>query len=49
VHERGHGQMPNSQDLKDRCNETFETVTAERNAFIVRHQDILLRALAMAA
>jgi anaerobic magnesium-protoporphyrin IX monomethyl ester cyclase len=49
VHEHGHGQMPNSQELKERCNETFKTVTAERNDFIARHQDVLLRALAVAA
>jgi hypothetical protein len=41
--------MPDSQELKDHCNETFETVTAQRNDFIARHQDVLLRALAVAA
>ena len=49
VHEHGHGEMPNPEDLKARCNETFETVTAQRNDFIARHQDMLLRALAVAA
>ena len=49
VHRQGHGQTPDPQLLKARCDETLETVTAGRNEFIARHQDILLRALAVAA
>ena len=49
AHRQGHRQTPDPQLLKARCDETLETVTAERNEFIARHQDILLRELAVAA
>jgi radical SAM superfamily enzyme YgiQ (UPF0313 family) len=49
VHRRGHGHGPDAEMLMARCDDTRATVTAERNAFIARHQDILLRALAEAA
>ncbi len=49
IHRHGHGEEPDQQILKARCDETLRTVTEERNAFITRHQDILLRALAEVA
>jgi hypothetical protein len=43
------GAVLNVNELRAGCEETRETVTAERNAFVTRHQHILLRALAAAA
>jgi radical SAM superfamily enzyme YgiQ (UPF0313 family) len=49
VHRSGYGPEPDVQTLTARCEATLETVTAERNDFIARHQEVLLKALAVAA
>ncbi|HEX7758749.1 MAG TPA: radical SAM protein [Caulobacteraceae bacterium] len=45
VFEHGLGQTPSAQDLRQRCAETLESLLEVRNAFMRRHQDLLLRAL----
>jgi radical SAM superfamily enzyme YgiQ (UPF0313 family) len=49
LHETGTGAVPDAAALRARCDETLATVIAERDAFITRHEDILLQALKLAA
>jgi anaerobic magnesium-protoporphyrin IX monomethyl ester cyclase len=49
LHETGAGVAPDAAVLRARCDETLATVIAERDAFISRHEDVLLRALRLAA
>jgi anaerobic magnesium-protoporphyrin IX monomethyl ester cyclase len=48
-HEAGVGRRPDPQQLRRLCAQTLETVVNERNAFITRHQRVLLDALDAAA
>jgi hypothetical protein len=49
LYSTGKSPIVDAAALKAACGKTRETVTAERNAFVARHQQILLRALAAAA
>jgi anaerobic magnesium-protoporphyrin IX monomethyl ester cyclase len=49
LHETGAGVAPDAAVLRARCDETLATVIADRDAFISRHEDVLLRALRLAA
>jgi len=49
VHEHRRGRLPDPHALRGYCAEILETLLTERDAFIGRNQDVLLRALAMAA
>ncbi len=44
----GRGDMPDADALRASCDATLNAVLAARNAFVERHQDILLKALALA-
>jgi hypothetical protein len=45
VHEHGIGQLPQAGLLRRRCETTLNVLLEHRNAFMLRHQDLLLRAL----
>ena len=45
VHEHGIGQLPQAALLRRRCETTLDTLLEHRNAFMLRHQALLLRAL----
>jgi hypothetical protein len=49
LHETGRGTAPDPQALRTRCEETLDQVVSERNAFVTRHQGLLLEALRIAA
>ncbi|HEY1879749.1 MAG TPA: radical SAM protein [Caulobacteraceae bacterium] len=49
LHETGAGAAPDAAALRARCDETLESVIAERDAFIGRHEETLLRTLKLAA
>jgi hypothetical protein len=49
LHETGAGAAPDAAALRARCDETLERVIAERDAFIGRHEETLLRTLKLAA
>lgn len=48
-HETGAGKLPEARAMRGVCETTLNAVTASRNAFIARHQDVLLKTLAEAA
>ncbi len=45
VYEHGSGQLPQPALLRRRCEATLEVLLQHRNAFMLRHQGALLRAL----
>lgn len=49
VHETGEGALPDPNYLRGFCARTVDTLLNERDAFMLRNQETLLRALAMAA
>ena len=49
VHETGAGALPDPEYLRGFCARTVDTLLDERDAFMLRNQETLLRALAMAA
>jgi len=49
LHETGAGAVPNAADLRARCDEILAAVVAERDAFISRHEEVLMRTLRLAA
>ncbi len=49
VHEHGRGELPDPSLLRDYRDRTLDTLITERDAFIGRNQETLLRALALAA
>ncbi len=49
LHETGRGRAPDPEPLRARCARTLRAVVNERDAFIGRHQGVLLRALELAA
>jgi len=49
LHRTGTGTPPDASALQAKCEATLTSVTSARNAFILRHQVVLLKALALAA
>jgi radical SAM superfamily enzyme YgiQ (UPF0313 family) len=49
LHETGAGAAPDAAALRAHCDETLAEVIAERDAFVSRHEAVLLRALRLAA
>jgi hypothetical protein len=45
VYEHGTGQLPQPGLLRRRCEATLKVLLEHRNAFMLRHQSLLLRAL----
>ena len=45
VYEHGTGQLPQPALLRRRCEATLDALLEKRNAFMLRHQTLLLRAL----
>lgn len=45
VFEHGAGPLPRARDLRLQCEDTLGALLQVRNAFVRRHQDLLLRAL----
>jgi radical SAM superfamily enzyme YgiQ (UPF0313 family) len=45
VYEHGAGQLPQPALLRRRCEATLDVLLEKRNAFMLRHQSLLLRAL----
>jgi len=45
VFEHGRGVLPPTGELRRRCESTLEVLVETRNAFMLRHQRLLLRAL----
>jgi anaerobic magnesium-protoporphyrin IX monomethyl ester cyclase len=45
VYEHGSGQLPEPRLLRRRCEATLSVLLEHRNAFMLRHQTLLLRAL----
>jgi anaerobic magnesium-protoporphyrin IX monomethyl ester cyclase len=45
VYEHGTGQLPQPALLRRRCETTLDALLEKRNAFMLRHQTLLLRAL----
>ena len=45
VYEHGTGQLPHPGLLRRRCEATLDVLLQHRNAFMLRHQGLLLRAL----
>ena len=49
VHDTGRGRLPDAHYLRGFCARTLDTLITQRDAFILRNQDVLLKALALAA
>jgi anaerobic magnesium-protoporphyrin IX monomethyl ester cyclase len=49
LHETGHGRAPDPQALRRHCAAALKVLLRERNGFIARNQDVLMRALQRAA
>ena len=45
VYQNGSGQLPQPALLRRRCETTLDVLLEHRNAFMLRHQGLLLRAL----